>query len=144
MVALNYMIRINASKQKIWAVLWDDHTFREWANLIDEGTYMNGELREGGEVEFISSVNGYGVTSYVEKLVPEEFVRLKHLADTQEYGTDQREKEWSGGSESYRLTEVDGLTELSIIMDVPDDLSDYFNTVYPSVLSSIKWLSEKI
>lgn len=58
MVELNYTIKINATKRKIWAVLWEDQTFREWANLIDEGTYMKGELKEGGEVEFISSVNG--------------------------------------------------------------------------------------
>lgn len=143
MVELNYTIKINATKRKIWAVLWEDQTFREWANLIDEGTYMKGELKEGGEVEFISSVNGYGVTSFVERLIPEEFVRLKHLADTQEYGSDHREKEWTGGSESYRLSEVEGLTELTLIMDVPDDLENYFSTVYPSVLSSIKALSER-
>ena len=143
MVELNYTIKINATKRKIWAVLWEDQTFREWANLIDEGTYMKGELKEGGEVEFISSVNGYGVTSFVERLIPEEFVSLKHLADTQEYGSDHREKEWTGGSESYRLSEVEGLTELTLIMDVPDDLENYFSTVYPSVLSSIKALSER-
>lgn len=143
MVELNYTIKINATKQKIWAVLWEDQTFREWANLIDEGTYMKGELKEGGEVEFISSVNGYGVTSFVERLIPEEFVLLKHLEDTQEYGTDQREKEWTGGSESYRLSEGDGLTELTLVMDVPEDLENYFNGVYPSVLNSIKALSER-
>lgn len=149
MVEIKYSIVINASREKVWGVLWNDQTFRDWANLIDDGTYMKGELKEGCEVEYISSVNGYGVTSYVEKLIFGEYVKLKHLADTKGNGTEKREKEWTGGTESYQLTESasstgDVLTELSIVMDVPENLVDYFNEVYPKVMRRIKELSEKI
>ncbi|OJV63776.1 MAG: hypothetical protein BGO41_00265 [Clostridiales bacterium 38-18] len=149
MVETKYSMVINASKEKVWGVLWNDQTFRDWANLIDEGTFMKGELKEGCEVEYISSINGYGVTSYVEKLILNEYVKLKHLADTKENGTENREKEWTGGTESYQLTESassagDVLTELSIVMDVPENLVDYFNEVYPKVMHRIKDLSESM
>jgi len=36
-------------------------------------------------------------TRLVEKLVPEEFVRFCHSADTMESGKSTRKKEWTGG-----------------------------------------------
>lgn len=33
-----FSIEINAFKERVWTILWGDTTFREWANLIDEGT----------------------------------------------------------------------------------------------------------
>lgn len=58
MKELQFSIEINAPKERVWATLWEDKTFRDWADIIDEGTYMQGEMTEGNEIQFISSVNG--------------------------------------------------------------------------------------
>ena len=50
MKKLQFSIEINASKESVWATLWEDASFRVWANLIDEGTYMKGEMKEGNEL----------------------------------------------------------------------------------------------
>src|SRR5690554_7172206 len=100
---LQFQVEIHATKEKVWDTLWRDETFRQWAGIIDPGTYMVGELKEGNEVQFISAENGYGVTSLVEKLVPNEFLLLRHQADTQDSGVQEREKQWTGGKESYTL-----------------------------------------
>ena len=60
MKEIQFSIEISASKERVWATLWEDITFRDWANIIDEGTYMKGVLNEGNEIQFISSENGYG------------------------------------------------------------------------------------
>jgi hypothetical protein len=65
-----FSVEINAPRENEWANLWQDENFREWPSVIDPGTYMVGELKEGNEVQFISGANGYGVTSLVEKIVP--------------------------------------------------------------------------
>ncbi|NTW72486.1 MAG: hypothetical protein HGA49_09625, partial [Eubacteriaceae bacterium] len=129
-------------KEKVWATLWEDATFRDWANIIDEGTYMKGVMKEGNEVQFISSVNGYGVTSLIEKLNPNEFVLIRHRADTKESGQQEREKEWIGGTESYSLTEKDGVTTLIVKTDVPKELEEIFNIRLPRALERIKTLAE--
>jgi uncharacterized protein YndB with AHSA1/START domain len=139
---MQFTIEIQARKEKVWDTLWQDETFREWAGLIDPGTYMKGELKEGNEVEFISAENGYGVTSLVEKVIPNEYVRLLHSADTQDTGTRERAKEWTGGAESYTLTETDGITTLTAVFDVPPELEDYFQTAYPKALNRLKELAE--
>ena len=116
---------------------------RQWASIIDPGTYMKGVLEEGKEVEYISAENGYGVTSLVEKLVPNEYLLLRHSADTQESGKQERDKQWTGGSETYTLKEKDGTTTLTIAFDVPPELEEYFNDNYPKALKCVKLLAEK-
>lgn len=143
MKKLQFSIEINALKERVWNTLWQDQTFREWASIIDPQTYMVGELKEGNEIQFISSASGYGVTSLVEKLVPGEFLLLRHRADTQEAGKRERENEWTGGAESYTLAHKDGSTTLTVAFDVPPELEQEFKVNYPKALERVKLLAER-
>lgn len=139
---MQFSIEIHATKERVWDTLWQDETLRQWAGIIDPGTHMVGELREGNEIQFISG-NGYGVTSFVEKLTTNEFLLLKHSADTKENGKQERDKQWTGGQEWYKLAEKDGTTTLTFASDVPPELEAYFADAYPKVLENIKILSER-
>lgn len=141
MKPMQFTIEIKAPKDKVWDTMWQDKTFREWAGIIDPGTYMKGELKEGNEIEFISG-NGYGVTSLVEKLTPGEYLLLRHQADTQDSGQRERENEWTGGAETYTLTEKEGVTTLTTVFDVPSEMEDYFAENYPKAFERVKALAE--
>lgn len=141
MKEMQFVVEINAAKEKVWDTLWQDEIFRQWAGIIDPGTYMVGELKQDNEVQFISG-NGYGVTSLVEKVTPNEYLLLLHQADTQDSGQKERAKEWTGGKESYSLTEEDSVTKLTAVFDVPSEMEDYFKTSYPKALEQVKILAE--
>lgn len=143
MKQMRFTIEIRARREKVWDTLWQDETFRDWASVIDPGTYMVGELKEGNEVQFISSEGGYGVTSLVEKLIANEFLCFRHQADTQDEGKQEREKEWTGGEESYVLTESDDGTIVTVTFDIPPQQEDYFTLNYPKALERVKVLAEK-
>ena len=141
---MRYSIEINASKEKIWEVLWSDPTLRKWAGIIDEGTYLDGELEEGNEVNFMSA-SGYGVTSRVEELVPYQRMVFKQIADvkvSKDGSLERREKQWEGGLETYELKDSQGHIELSLEQDVPDELVEYFEKKIPEALECIKTLAE--
>ena len=140
---MQFSQEIKASKEKVWNTLWDDKTFRDWANIIDEGTYMVGEMKEGNEVQFISGNSGYGVTSLVEECIPNELLLLRHMADTKESGTQEREKEWTGGQESYSLSERDGTTTVMVELDAPPEQGETFEERLPRALRRVKELAEK-
>jgi uncharacterized protein YndB with AHSA1/START domain len=142
MEEMHFSIEIYATKERVWDTLWQDNTFRQWAGIIDPETYMTGDLKEGNEIQFISSENGYGVTSLVEKLVVGESLLLKHQADTQKAGTRERENEWTGGEESYSLTEKNGTTTLTVALGVPPKMEEYFRVNYPKALERVKTLAE--
>lgn len=139
---LQFSVDIATSKEKVWNTMWQDETFRDWASVIDPETYMVGELIEGNEVQFMSAQNGYGVTSLVAKVVPGEYLLLKHQADTQQSGAESREDEWTGGEERYELSENNGMTTLTISFGVPPQQEEYFREQYPKALSRIKVLAE--
>lgn len=136
-----FSIEIKATKEQVWDTLWQDKSLREWAGIIDPGTHLVGDMKEGNEVQFISA-NGYGVTSLVEKLILNEFLLLKHQTDTQEDGKRERENEWSGGKESYSLVEENGVTTLTVVFDVPPGMEEYFKVNYPRALARVKELAE--
>lgn len=135
-----FSIEIKAAREKIWQTLWADETFRDWANNIDEGMYLVGEIKEGNEVQFMSP-SGYGVTSLVEKLVPNKFLLIRHLADTKDGG--ERDKEWTGGEESYSLAQNAGVTTLTVDIDVPPGQEETFQVRIPKALARVKFLAEK-
>lgn len=136
-------ISINATKEKVWETLWSSSTYGDWTNAIDEGMYMKGSLEEGKEIQFISSINGYGVTSLVDKLIPNEYILFKHKTDTKGNGLEKRKDEWTGGTESYSLVEKNGVTHMIVKMDVPIEMEELFNEQLPKALERIKKLSEQ-
>ena len=143
MKEIQFSIDISASKEKVWSIMWDDLTFRDWASIIDEGTYIRGVMGEGKKIQFISSINGYGVTSLIERLIPNEFVLFRHSADTKDDGQQIREEEWTGGKESYSLSEEEGSTTLIVKTDVPQGQEETFNIRLPKALNRIKTLAEE-
>lgn len=143
MKEMQFSIQIHAPREKVWDTLWQDKTFRQWASIIDPDTYMVGVLKEGNVIEFISGSSGYGVTSQVEKLIPNELLLLRHSADTKSGGKQEREKQWTGSKESYSLAEEDGTTMVTVAFEVPPELEEYFKESYPKALEQIKILAEK-
>lgn len=139
---MKFSIQIQATKGTVWNILWSDVSFRDWANIIDAGMYMDGRLEEGNQVQFISAANGYGVTSLVEKLRPEEFVAFRQMNDTQEAGKKDREKQWTGSRETYTLLESEGMTTLTLTSDIPLELEEMMAERLPKALERIKVLSE--
>ena len=140
---MQFSIEIEAPSEKVWQTLWEDKTFRDLGNIIDEGLYMVGEMAEGSEVQFISSVSGFGVTSVIEKLIPHEYIAFKQVADTMDSGKQERDKEWTGGTESYELIEKNNITNLTVKIDVPPGQEETFKVRFPKALERVKILAEK-
>ena len=144
MKELEFSIRIDAPRERVWSTLWDDEPFQDWAGCIDEGTYKQGVLAQGSTIEFIWAVNGYGVTSLIEKLIPGEFILFRHRAYSMDMGRREREPDWTGGRESYALSEAQGVTSLILRVEVPTEHEETFNRKMPVALARIKVLAETV
>ena len=138
-----FSIEIRAPRERVWNTLFENKSFRDWGSVIDEdGQYMVGELKEGNEVQFLSE-NGFGVTTLVEKLIPNEFISFRMIANTIDSGKREREKEWTGGEESFSLAEKDDVTALTVHIDVPEEMQTMFQDRFPRALERVKVLAEK-
>jgi len=144
MKTLNFSININAPKEKIWKILWNDTTFRQWTSVFSEGSYAVSDWNEGSRVLFLSA-EGEGMYSTIARKISNELMSIRHLGIVKD-GIEQPEteeiKSWSGAMETYELPEIDGNTKLDVTLDITDDHEQYFKDTFPKALDDIKSLAE--
>lgn len=136
---------INAPKEKVWKVLWNDDTYPKWTAPFGEGSRAETDWKEGSKVLFLSA-DGGGMVSRIAKNRPNEFMSIEHLGfvkDGVEDTTSDKVKEWKGAKENYSLTNEGGKTVLVVAMDIADEYLGYFLKVWPKAFEKIKELSEK-
>ncbi len=145
MSKLNFSVKIKASRQKIWHVLWNDATYRKWTSIFCEGSYAVSDWKEGSKILFLTPA-GDGLYSTIAKSTANEFMSFKHLGvlkNGKEMPIDEETKKWSGATENYTLKEAEGLTELTVEMDITEEHKKYFEDAFPKALGKVKELSEQ-
>jgi uncharacterized protein YndB with AHSA1/START domain len=144
MEKLNFQISINASRNKIWDVLWNDETYRKWTAVFSPGSYAVTDWQEGSKTLFLSS-DGSGMVSTIAKNIPFEFLSIKHLGFVKngiEDTESEEVKKWAGALENYTLKEAGESVLLEVSMDMNDEYKDYFLKVFPQALQLVKDLAE--
>lgn len=144
MKQLNFSIKILASREKVWRILLEDATYRQWTSVFSEGSYAVGDWSLGSKMLFLGS-EGSGISSEIAKHIPNEYLSIQHLGvivnGVEDFNSEETRK-WSGALENYTLEEKDGITTLTIDIDVTDDHEAYFLEHWPKALDKVKALSE--
>ncbi|ESU22294.1 Activator of Hsp90 ATPase 1 family protein [Flavobacterium enshiense DK69] len=140
-----FTVVIGAPKEKVWNVLWNDDTYRKWTTVFSEGSKAVTDWKEGSKIHFLDA-NNDGMNSLIDKCIENEVMNFKHIGVVKngvEQPLDEATKNWSGSSENYALSETDGITTLSVEMDIIPEYLDYFNKTFPLALDLVKKLAEE-
>jgi hypothetical protein len=138
---LHFSIDVAAPRDKVWRVLWEDASFRDWSSVFAEGSYAVSDWNEGSTIQFIDPSSQSGMSSVIEKKRPGEFMSFRHEAEIKN-GNVQPPPAWSGAHENYTLTANDGRTTLTVDLDAPDEYRQMFEDKFPQALKRVKKLSE--
>jgi len=106
----NFSISINASRAKIWDVLWSDGSYRKWTSVFAEGSRAETDWKKGSKVLFHDG-KGDGMVSTIIENIPNEFMSIKHLGEVKngiEDTVSEKVKQWAGAMENYTLKDVNG------------------------------------
>ncbi|PKB16125.1 SRPBCC domain-containing protein [Flavobacterium sp. 5] len=145
MTTLEFKINIDAPKEKVWQTLWEDESYRQWANVFCEGTYAVSNWQEGDVIHFLSP-GGMGMNSIILKRIENEYMAFKHISEIKDYKVlpiNEAGEGWSNLMETYRLTATQDGTLLEGTMDMFEKYIDYFEEIFPKAFEKIKELSEK-
>ena len=144
MKTLSFSIEIDAPKEKVWNILWDDSTYRKWANVFYEGSYAVSDWDQGSKVLFLGP-SGDGMFSVIDKKVLNREMSFKHLGvvkDGEEQPETEESKKWAGATENYKLEGENGNTELEVTIEVVESHEQYFKDTFPKALEAVKNLAE--
>ena len=141
----HFSVEINAPRERVWQILWDDKSYRQWTAPFHEGSHALSDWQEGSRVLFLGP-NGNGMVSRIAQLKPNEYMSFEHLGEIKD-GTENfetaKEKGWAGSLENYTLNDKHGSTELLVDMDADESFGDFFQNTFPKALQRVKELAEE-
>lgn len=141
-----FKVAIDAPREKVWNILWNNDTYPAWTAVFSEGSRAETDWKQGSKVLFLDG-KGEGMVATIAENKPNEFMSIKHLGMVNKDGVEDLEsekvKEWAGALENYTLKTVNGKTELVVDMDITAEYADYFQQLWPKALDKVKELAEK-
>lgn len=145
MKKLTYKINIHASRQKVWDMMLQKDTYKEWSGAAWPGSDYDGEWKEGTDIRFIGP-DGSGTLASLLEIKKYQYLFAKHIALLLPGGIEDREskaaKGWIGMTESYTFTEKDGSTELLITMEAYPEWEEMLND-WNTGLQKLKEICER-
>lgn len=137
MEKLTFKITIDAPREYVWDILWNDATYQEWTSVFAPGSRAESDWNQGSKILFLDGKGEGMVSSIAVKKVP-EFMSFRHLGEVHGGVEDKQSAAWSGATEDYRLKSVNGKTELSVEMDITEEFKNYFSEMWPKALEKLK------
>ena len=144
MTILEFKIDISAPSSIVWNALWEDKNYRKWTGAFCEGSYAKSDWKEGSVIHFLSP-NGDGMFGKISKLDINHKMYFTHIGEIKNYEEQELTeavKSWSGAAENYTLEETNGITTLTVNMDIVDDYVIYFQEKFPLGLQLVKQNAE--
>ncbi|KQT35774.1 ATPase [Chryseobacterium sp. Leaf405] len=148
METLSYEKIIDASKQKVWDILWDAETYKEWTKFFNpkSASFMKSDWKVGGKTYFVNT-EGEGMVSTIDSLEEPNQIIFKHLGMVDKDGNEDTEsmeiKQWSGFFEKYILIDFDGKTKLHAEVQIEKEWHDHMNEGFIKGLEIVKDLAEE-
>lgn len=147
---MEFNIEINASREKVWNVLFGVGTYPLWTVAFGEGSRVETDWKKGSKALFLGSSNS-GMVSKIDDNVPNEYMSIEHLGMITNGIEDFDSKEvkrWAGAKENYTLTDLGGKTNLHIFMEMEESeenkqMIEMFAGMWPKALAIVKELAEK-
>ncbi|UFH32927.1 SRPBCC domain-containing protein [Chryseobacterium sp. C-71] len=139
METLEFKIDIEAAPEKVWTVLWDDMSYRQWTSAFTKGSFYVGTWEEESIMKFFDPENN-GMYSRVLKNDPNRemvFIHLGEIFDGVEVPQD-----WGDATESYLLEETEDGTKLTAKIKSSEEFKGFFEDKFPNALKNVKHLSE--
>lgn len=152
MKKLQYKIDITAPVERVYRTMLgldDITTYEQWTSAFNPTSTYEGSWSKGSKIHFIGvDSNGKrgGMVAEIADNIPDQMVSIRHygiLDGEQEITTGPEIEKWAGGLENYYFVEYDGVTTVTVDVDVVDEYITDFSKTWPQALDKLKEIAEK-
>jgi uncharacterized protein YndB with AHSA1/START domain len=137
-------VDIAAPAFKVYQVLIEPDSYKQWTSAFGEGLYFEGSWQKGERIRFLTP-DGHGVTSEIAENRPGEFLSVRHLGYINDDGVEDTTSEviraWAPAYENYTFATTPQGTKLTVDQDITDDFES-MPEAWPKALAILKALSE--
>lgn len=141
---IQFSIRISTPVEKVFHLMLDAQSYKQWTSEFCEGSYYEGSWEQGKTIRFLSP-DGDGMISEIAEHRPNEFISIRHLGYIMK-GVDDTESDairaWAPAYENYTFRSIPEGTELIIDQDVTEEYESYMREAWPKSLQLLKALCE--
>jgi uncharacterized protein YndB with AHSA1/START domain len=139
---LHHTVDIDAPRDRVWAVLWDDKTYRDWTSAFMDGSHAVGDWKEGSKIRLLDS-NDNGILAIIEEKVPNERMILRHIGEILEGKEQPAPSSWANAREEYTLKENGRGTTLAVETDAGEEHKEAYEKAFPKALQRLKELAAR-
>lgn len=141
---LHFSIVIEAPKKKVWTEMLAKESYEVWTSEFAAGSTYVGSWDKGAKIKFVSP-EGDGMTSVIAENKPFEYISIKHLGYIKN-GIEDTEspeiKAWAPSYENYTFRENNGVSEVSVEIEMPAEWEEYMQQTWPKALAKLKSICE--
>lgn len=137
-------IGINAPKEKVWDVLFNDKFTRIWYAEFSEGTYAETDWQQGSKAVFRDK-SGFGMVGTIVTSRPYEKLSIEFEGVITEGKEDYEStvaQQIKGAHETYMLSQNEGSTQVSIESDMAEEHFESMSAAWDRALQKVKDFSE--
>lgn len=144
---LHFSTRIQAPRERVWQLMLEPESYREWTAAFAEGSRYEGSWEPGARIRFLAPT-GEGMVAEIAENRRGDFVSIRHLGEIRQDGSvdlaSPQVRAWAPAYENYRFLDAgNGATELQVEMDTMPPYEQFMLEAWPRALERLKALCER-
>ncbi len=149
---LQFTIKINTSVNRVFDLMLgisNKSTYEQWTALFNSTSTYEGNWNKESKMLFVGideqGEKGGMVSEIIDNRL-NQFISIQHVGLVKgniEITEGPEVEKWANGFENYTFEETEGITTVTIDLDISEEFSDYMNETYPKALNKLKEICEE-